>query len=58
MKDIKSVKVNAIAKILEGTCEGLQGLVVRANFDNGQVVVGIRIDDKTLIETTTDNIEQ
>lgn len=55
---MKSVKANVGAKIINGACKGMQGIVVKAEIFNGEVHVGIEVDEYTTIETTAENIEQ
>lgn len=57
-KNVKPAKINVPAKIINGACKGMEGIVVRAERHNGKIYVGIEIDEYTVIETTSDNIEQ
>lgn len=44
--------------IASGVFKGHKGKVVAAEFHDGKVLVKIRLDENTLVEVTTDMIEQ
>ena len=55
---MKGAKVNSSAIIISGTLKGFSGIVVAADFFNEKVFVKVKLDKNTLVEVTSDMIEQ
>jgi len=53
---MKSIKINAIYKIMQGSLMGWNGRAV--GYDSESGIVTLRLDDITVVEINVDYVEQ